>query len=1320
VPIQGLNRGDTIASVKSALEKLINIYHEILLNEIAVMRSNTIVEEGRDIGGAIIYYNTAYPLQSVEPNASRGLDYLLLAYSVINGIRRIVCGYNVMKPIDPKPECRIENIRNEVVELLQLISDLSKEDVNKIYSSSLESLVAKLVITMIKHGLLYVVPLWAHDNLNIVAARKLYKLERRAFIGDAKNLQDLYSFTLMVKLEKFFSEYGIDIDTLLNEFEKEISEELGLGKDGTSVLGGIDKMLFKTFHGMLYRYASTASALPFTPATLESNVLPFMIEPPLPKSYLTYTQEMRRMWTLLDQELVEAVNTCINRIAQEYNITEGNKIGEVFDVIKDILSEVQKKYPSLSYHQYTYLVKMFRACSDGHSVLAAITSPTGSGKTLIFLLYTLIKVLASKLLGLKSKAVVVYPRKALARDQLERIIELSDAVNKVLKQRGVGVELVIGIRDGDSLNIEREKPSNFYSLREIVVEREGKQYKLCHGISASRDYTVFLAEDSCWSSPVEELMWLRDVKVSRNEWRYLAQYDIVVTNHSILHRLANAALIAKELNEFSDVVGNINIIVVDEAHVYTKENLEILAAALLKLLYTRAYIHKGSEPATAADFVAGLDFIVSSATLTDQHMISKGESKLFTGNIIGFFKIKTRCSEVSSLPPALRDFLSSILPEPVLSVYQSQGVVIHLDYDCAVLKDLGIEPERGSIIWRYPYRIRTALVVIPYPHRNSWTTLLEVLIALMHWINSARLRLENLYSGFSKLLALVFVDSRTTLEDLYRLIIRRYILEEQEQVDRVLLTKLYHYNLYTYLKENKLAERIQATLQIIGFISELAQQGAVSAYQLIYGLTDKARAVGDFNVVPLYLTLSDIAMLSRVTVKSYDDFFNALQSATYMRNVISFIENVNRFAKEAIDKDYAKLLDELKQGSLNVSVLVHHGELKREERTVVESLMKGKLQPIPHIVMATSTLELGVDIEHIPVVVQYATEPLPVELVQRLGRSGRALESFYVSTLLLVLRNTGEDLTYLRDQEAVEYVYNFEVPRAASPYRHADVMLRYITKLYIDSCLSNRDKEFYAEQRLLNFIKTIKSLGFISDARDVEELFNQWLSKVKHFYLRLVESSLPTRPLDKVLVSVCEDLTKILKMFESERIALGAMRSEGLRDSSASNFEAAINAITREISVATNALCSSELQRYGNPQNALPYLRALSRALSATIDLLKQGKPHLEQAVSALAGVMLGVYEYVHKLYAQYLQSVESMRTEGVQSVEVEDKIREYVEKDLHVFDTLIPGIVDDIGNTYINHILIKLKQGKASLELPDTTYETFQRARPLHIKLSE
>jgi len=106
VPIQGLNRGDTIASVKSALEKLINIYHEILLNEIAVMRSNTIVEEGRDIGGAIIYYNTAYPLQSVEPNASRGLDYLLLAYSVINGIRRIACGYNVMKPIDPKPECQ--------------------------------------------------------------------------------------------------------------------------------------------------------------------------------------------------------------------------------------------------------------------------------------------------------------------------------------------------------------------------------------------------------------------------------------------------------------------------------------------------------------------------------------------------------------------------------------------------------------------------------------------------------------------------------------------------------------------------------------------------------------------------------------------------------------------------------------------------------------------------------------------------------------------------------------------------------------------------------------------------------------------------------------------------------------------------------------------------------------------------------------------------------------------------------------------------------------------------------------------------------------
>lgn len=108
-----------------------------------------------------------------------------------------------------------------------------------------------------------------------------------------------------------------------------------------------------------------------------------------------------------------------------------------------------------------------------------------------------------------------------------------------------------------------------------------------------------------------------------------------------------------------------------------------------------------------------------------------------------------------------------------------------------------------------------------------------------------------------------------------------------------------------------------------------------------------------------------------------------------LRRIVEYSERYRHVLVFTNTRDTAEMLSKLL--SLLVGddkVRVHHGSLSREERLEAEKLFReGKLP----ILVATSSLELGIDIGHVEFVVQYLSPRQASKLVQRVGRSGHRL-----------------------------------------------------------------------------------------------------------------------------------------------------------------------------------------------------------------------------------------------------------------------------------------------------------------------------------------
>jgi DEAD/DEAH box helicase domain-containing protein len=236
----------------------------------------------------------------------------------------------------------------------------------------------------------------------------------------------------------------------------------------------------------------------------------------------------------------------------QFFFNNNHKLVDIYvDALKEYLSQRGTGLDSFQSH-------VLRKMLSSDKNVYAIVAPTGSGKTEIYLFYSLAVIMRWRLLeGDNSKKVLlVYPRKALTVDQAYRIIELLSIVNDILKDKyKYEIKITFGIRDGDT-------PRN-------VNRREAFRGVTC---PYCRGELIYDSEDviACKKCG-KEFNFIKTVR------RTTVNADLIATNPWALEtRLLDSAIEDVGARTLRDAA----LVVFDEAHEYTGVSGGILASLI--------------------------------------------------------------------------------------------------------------------------------------------------------------------------------------------------------------------------------------------------------------------------------------------------------------------------------------------------------------------------------------------------------------------------------------------------------------------------------------------------------------------------------------------------------------------------------------------------------------------------------------------------------------------------------------------------------------------------------------------------------------------
>jgi ATP-dependent Lhr-like helicase len=144
------------------------------------------------------------------------------------------------------------------------------------------------------------------------------------------------------------------------------------------------------------------------------------------------------------------------------------------------------------------------------------------------------------------------------------------------------------------------------------------------------------------------------------------------------------------------------------------------------------------------------------------------------------------------------------------------------------------------------------------------------------------------------------------------------------------------------------------------------------------------------------------------TIRNYDiDVKYLKDSISKAANFVFNYLNDNKITGSVLlftnTRDEAEYIGTTIRNQNKIPIEVHHGSLSRETREETEDKLR---QGLGGIVVCTSSLELGLDIGSVELVIHYGSSKQVSKLMQRIGRSRHAN---YKSARGLIIANSGDD-----------------------------------------------------------------------------------------------------------------------------------------------------------------------------------------------------------------------------------------------------------------------------------------------------------------------
>ena len=237
-----------------------------------------------------------------------------------------------------------------------------------------------------------------------------------------------------------------------------------------------------------------------------------------------------------------------------------------FEELKDIIKN-ENVYSALAYALYkegykglgggeirgfsNFQWNSIEGILTGKEKAFVLSAPTSGGKTYAFLIPLLVKIIEGKISGKAPRVLLVYPRKSLERDQLNKLISILYRINYFLSNiLKLDNPITIGIDDGETPQAQKVNSGDYY--RGVTCPRcQNSPLEYSKTSRGVRIRCKSCALNYDWILGTREQIWKR-------------KPDILITNVWTL----DWRLPSKTIQHDYKLYDGIEYIVLDEAHVY--------------------------------------------------------------------------------------------------------------------------------------------------------------------------------------------------------------------------------------------------------------------------------------------------------------------------------------------------------------------------------------------------------------------------------------------------------------------------------------------------------------------------------------------------------------------------------------------------------------------------------------------------------------------------------------------------------------------------------------------------------------------------------